>query len=132
MLSLNFVLTLSALSIALTSASPVVTNGNSDLEARQTGCTDVTVFFARGTGEAAPLGSIVGPPFSSALKTALPGKTISFVGVNYPADVAGFLAGGSPEGAANMANGVTSTASKCPQTKIVISGYRYIQFRLFL
>lgn len=88
-------------------------------------CADVTVFFARGTSEASPIGSIVGPPFRSALQSALSGRTINFSGVDYPASIAGFLEGGDPQGAATMANSVTSTASACPNTKIVMSGYRW-------
>ncbi|KAF8665369.1 hypothetical protein AX16_000388 [Volvariella volvacea WC 439] len=86
-------------------------------------CADVTVFFARGTGEVEPIGTVVGPPFLTALRVALPGRSINFIGVDYPAVVGGFLIGGSPEGAANMANGVTSVANACSNTKIVISGY---------
>ncbi|KAF8163708.1 cutA, cutinase A [Crassisporium funariophilum] len=86
-------------------------------------CADVTVIFARGTLEAAPIGSIVGPPFQSALQTALTGQTLSFQGVDYPANIAGFLEGGDPAGSITMANDVTSTASSCPNTKIVMAGY---------
>lgn len=93
-------------------------------EARQS-CADVTVYFARGTGESGTLGTIVGPPFKSELQSALPGKTLDFVGINYAASVAGFLAGGDPLGATAMANSVASKANSCPNTKIVISGYRY-------
>jgi cutinase len=91
--------------------------------ARQS-CADVTVYFARGTGESGTLGTIVGPPFQSALKSALGSKTLEFVGINYPASIAGFLAGGDAGGATTMANSVTSKASSCPNAKIVISGYR--------
>lgn len=87
-------------------------------------CADVTVIFARGTTEAAPIGSVVGPPFQSALQAALGSKSLSFQGVDYPASIAGFLEGGDPNGAATMAKDVTSTASSCPSTKIVMSGYR--------
>jgi cutinase len=69
----------------------------SPLEKRQS-CADVTVIFARGTGEEAPIGTIVGPPFESALQSALRGMTLSFQGVNYPASVAGFEEGGDPQG----------------------------------
>jgi cutinase len=69
----------------------------SPLEKRQA-CADVTVIFARGTSETAPIGTIVGPPFAEALAIALGGKTLSFQGVVYPADVAGFLEGGDPVG----------------------------------
>ncbi|KAF8867553.1 cutinase [Infundibulicybe gibba] len=90
--------------------------------ARQS-CADVTVFFARGTLERAPIGSVVGPPFRSALRSALDGKSLSFVGVDYPANIAGFLEGGDPDGATTMANDVNSIASSCPNTEIVMSGY---------
>lgn len=103
-----------ALAVASVHAAPTATQA----------CADVTVIFARGTGEAAPIGTIVGPPFQSALQTALGSKSLSFQGVNYPASVAGFLEGGDPNGAATMAQDVTSTVNSCPSTKIVMSGYR--------
>lgn len=103
-----------ALALSAVAAPPV---------ARQS-CADVTVYFARGTGESGTLGTIVGPPFQNALKSALGSKTLEFVGISYPASIAGFLAGGDAGGATTMANSVTSKASSCPNTKIVISGYR--------
>lgn len=111
-------LTLSALPLA--SSLPV------DLDARQAPpkCSDVAVFYARGTIEPGTVGMLVGPRFRSALQSALSDKSVSFVGVNYPATFAGFAAGGSKEGAANMANAVTAAATSCPKTEIVISGYR--------
>ncbi|KIJ33758.1 carbohydrate esterase family 5 protein [Sphaerobolus stellatus SS14] len=86
-------------------------------------CADVTVVFARGTTEAAPIGSIVGPPFKAALQSALGKKSLNFIGVTYAADVAGFEAGGDPAGSKTLAANVTAQASACPNTKIVISGY---------
>jgi len=94
----------------------------SPLKPRQS-CADVTVFFARGTGESGTIGTIVGPPFESALQSALGGKTLDFVGIPYPASIAGFLEGGDPGGAATMANDATASANSCPDTAIVISGY---------
>jgi cutinase len=88
------------------------------------GCADVTVIFARGTLEASPIGNIVGPPFRSALGTALSGQSLSFVGVIYPASIAGFEEGGDPNGARTMATDVTNAANSCPDTAIVMSGYR--------
>ncbi|KIJ24002.1 carbohydrate esterase family 5 protein [Sphaerobolus stellatus SS14] len=61
-------------------------------------CSDVTVVFARGTFEAAPIGTIVGPPFKVALQVALPGTSLNFIGVDYPADLTSFEAGGSTVG----------------------------------
>ncbi|EKM82339.1 hypothetical protein AGABI1DRAFT_110999 [Agaricus bisporus var. burnettii JB137-S8] len=92
------------------------------LDSRQA-CADVTVVFARGTGEVRPIGSIVGPPFEDALQSRLGGRSLNFVGVDYAATVGGFLQGGDPEGARNMARDVTSVASSCPDTAIVMSGY---------
>ncbi|KIJ46124.1 carbohydrate esterase family 5 protein [Sphaerobolus stellatus SS14] len=68
--------------------------------------------FARGILEAAPIGSIVGPPFKAALQSC-----------HYGADIAGFEAGGDTIGSKNLAADVTAQASACPNTKIVMSGY---------
>ncbi|KAJ3575934.1 hypothetical protein NP233_g755 [Leucocoprinus birnbaumii] len=92
------------------------------MQSRQS-CADVTVIFARGTGEVAPIGTIVGPPFQTALQSAIGGRSLSFVGVNYAATVGGFLEGGDPAGARTMAADVNSAASSCPNTEIVMSGY---------
>ena len=46
------------------------------------------------------------------------------VGVDYPASIAGFLVGGDNGGSQTMADIVSQTASRCPSTKIVLSGYR--------
>lgn len=92
------------------------------LQPRQA-CADVTVYFARGTTEPGTLGTIVGPPFQSALQSALGTRTLEFFGIPYPASLAGFFAGGDQGGATTMADDVTAKASACPNTKIVISGY---------
>ncbi|EKM82449.1 hypothetical protein AGABI1DRAFT_117924 [Agaricus bisporus var. burnettii JB137-S8] len=86
-------------------------------------CADVTVVYARGTTEVPLIGTVVGPPFASALRIALGGRSLNFVGVDYDADIAGFLVGGDPEGARTMARDVTSFANSCPDTAIVMSGY---------
>ncbi|KAF7948062.1 uncharacterized protein EAE97_003473 [Botrytis byssoidea] len=91
------------------------------IEARA--CSDVTVIFARGTTEVGTLGTVVGPPFLSALKSAFGSSSVTMNGVNYPADVPGFLEGGDAAGSKTMASMVTSTLSSCPDTKLVISGY---------
>ncbi|KAF8151758.1 cutinase [Crassisporium funariophilum] len=88
-------------------------------------CSSVVVFFARGTTEPGTKGTIVGPPFEDELRQELggTGKTLTFEGVDYPANVRGFLAGGDAGGARTMANSVTTTAQNCPNAKIVMSGY---------
>jgi cutinase len=59
----------------------------------------------------------------SALQLALGGKSLTFTGVNYPADIAGFLEGGDPQGSINMAQDLTNAANSCPNAAIVSSGY---------
>ncbi|KAG5650730.1 hypothetical protein H0H81_011230 [Sphagnurus paluster] len=109
------------LALALSAfAAPVA---DVDVEARQTPCADVSVYFARGTSESGTIGTSVGPQFKAALEATLTGKSVDFVGVPYPATVGGFLAGGDSGGATTMANLVTTKANSCASTKIVISGF---------
>ncbi|PPQ99094.1 hypothetical protein CVT24_009361 [Panaeolus cyanescens] len=116
---LDFFKTLALATFAATAfAAPAA-----DVEARQLLCPDVKVFFARGTTEIPTLGTVVGPPFAAALNIALVGKNVDFEGLDYPALVSGYLAGGDIGGAIKMANDVTSIASRCANTKIVMSGY---------
>ncbi|TFK36400.1 cutinase [Crucibulum laeve] len=109
-----------ALSAFFAMAAPTL--GTPELEVRQN-CADVVVYFARGTTEIGTLGTVVGPSFQSSLTIALRGKSLNFVGIDYPATVAGYLAGGDIGGSIMMANSVTSTVNSCPNSKIVISGY---------
>ena len=68
-------------------------------------CKNFTLVFARGTFESGNVGGIVGPPFIIALQSMLGSAQVAVQGVNnYPADVAGFEAGGSATGSANMAS----------------------------
>ncbi|KAJ7930560.1 cutinase [Mycena leptocephala] len=89
------------------------------------GCSDVTVIFARGTTEDPPIGSRVGIPFQLALENFLVSmnKTLTFSGVDYPAEFVGFFEGGSPEGSVAMAQQLTSAANSCPNTWLVSAGY---------
>lgn len=89
-------------------------------------CADVTVVFARGTTEVPLIGTVVGPPFAAALRAVIGGRSHNFVGVDYAANIPGFLVGGDPEGARTMANDVASFANACPNTAIVMSGYRFV------
>ncbi|WP_406437617.1 cutinase family protein [Streptomyces sp. NBC_01613] len=82
-------------------------------------CSDVDVSFARGTGELSGVG-IVGSPFTKAVASALPGKTVTTYAVDYPADYAQATAG---TGATDMSKHVTSLAAQCPNTLFVIGGY---------
>ena len=87
-------------------------------------CRAVTVIFARGTTEPGNVGSLAGPPFFTALNAVLGASNVAVQGVAYPADIPGYLAGGSAAGASTLASLTNQAASKCPNTKIVLSGYR--------
>jgi len=112
-----------AVSLFALSAFAAPTPEPVDIEARQA-CPSVQVYFARGTNETPTIGTTVGPPLSTALSKALSGKSITFTGISYPATIAGYLAGGDSGGGQTMADAVTAIASRCPSTKIVLSGYR--------
>lgn len=89
-------------------------------------CRPVSLIYARGTTQAGNVGEAgsEGPTFFNALASRLGGTSrLAIQGVNYPADVLGFLAGGSAAGATTMFNLINSVAARCPSTKIVVSGY---------
>ncbi|KAL6718400.1 hypothetical protein ACLMJK_004489 [Lecanora helva] len=87
-------------------------------------CKNLTLLFARGTTESGNIGDIVGPPFVAALNTLLGPAQVAVQGVNnYPADIPGFLAGGSATGSQNMAQLIGQAMAQCPNTKLVVSGY---------
>jgi hypothetical protein len=91
-------------------------------------CEDVYLIFARGTfepGATAFLGGLVGGPFSTALTSALGiGEKYGAIGVDYNNGVAGYLSGGDGQGSKKMAEMISSKASQCPNSKLVVSGYR--------
>ena len=92
------------------------------------GCRQATLIFCRGTFEpGGPVGSLVGTPFSHVLRLSLGGK-LEVKGVSYDAGVVGYLVGGDPAGATTMAKMVTQTLQKCPNTKIILGGYRCVDF----
>ncbi|KAJ6542913.1 cutinase-domain-containing protein [Mycena capillaripes] len=88
-------------------------------------CTDVIIIFARGTNEVPSIGSRVGPQLNAALKLLLgsANKTLTFSGVDYPADLGGFFEGGSPEGSFAMARQITNAANLCPDAALGSVGY---------
>ncbi|KAH6656629.1 cutinase [Truncatella angustata] len=85
-------------------------------------CKGMTVIFARGTTEAGNVGSVAGPPFFQALSSKV-GGDLAVQGVEYPADIPGFLAGGDAAGSKKMASLVSQAMTKCPDTKVVMAGY---------
>lgn len=112
--------------LSLTVASPIerraddtandLTNGS--------GCKAMTVIFARGTTESGNVGTLAGPPFFSALEAKVGADKVAVQGVDYPADIPGFLAGGDANGSALMAQLVGMAMSNCPDTQVVMAGYR--------
>ncbi|KAF9561164.1 cutinase [Agrocybe pediades] len=106
------------LSLALVATSVIA----APVDERAT-CSDVYVYFARGTTEVGTLGTVVGPGLKRDITIALLGRSVEFEGIDYPANLVGYLAGGDAGGARTMANSVTATAAACPNAKIVISGY---------
>ncbi|KAI5857056.1 cutinase-domain-containing protein [Tricharina praecox] len=86
-------------------------------------CADAIVIFARGTTETGNVGTVLSGPLFRAISDETNGRAI-FQGVNdYPADIAGYLAGGSRSGARNMAGLVTRARSQCPSGKVFMIGY---------
>lgn len=65
-------------------------------------CTEMTVIFARGTTEPGNVGLLAGPPFFAALEAMVGASNVDVQGVDYPADIPGFLVGGSPQGSQTM------------------------------
>ena len=89
-------------------------------------CPDVEVIFARGTGEPPGVGG-VGQAFVDALRSQTGGKSVAVYPVNYAAsgdfnDTMAF-AQTVVDGIRDAGDHVQSTASNCPNTRIVLGGY---------
>jgi cutinase len=69
------------------------------------------------------VGTVTGPPFFAALANVVGTDNIAVQGVDYPASVQGFLAGGDANGSTLMAQLVSQATSQCPNSKVVVSGY---------
>ncbi|RKF60244.1 putative cutinase 5, partial [Erysiphe neolycopersici] len=86
-------------------------------------CAPVGVIYARGTTEPGNVGILTGPSFFDALDDKLENNDLAIQGVNYPASITGYLIGGSPEGAAEMARLITESRENCPDMHLIVSGY---------
>src|SRR5436190_16465813 len=82
-------------------------------------CPDVEVVFARGTFEPAGVGG-TGQAFVDALRARLGGKSIDVYPVNYPASLDFATAA---DGVIDTSNKIRDTATRCPNTKMVLGGY---------
>lgn len=86
-------------------------------------CARNILIWARGTFEGGNVGSM-GRPLIDAINKVLPGSTIGEGVLPYPATIAGYLAGGSSEGANSLVNLIKRAATQCPSASITIGGYR--------
>ncbi|KAK3627262.1 hypothetical protein LTR56_013754 [Elasticomyces elasticus] len=91
----------------------------SDID-NNTGCTALTVIFARGTSESGNIGFVAGPPMFKQLISDLGASKLTLQGVVHPADAAGNANCGAA-GDAAMAKEVSTM--HCSSTKVVFSGY---------
>ncbi|KAH0429729.1 cutinase [Colletotrichum camelliae] len=123
-------LTTSAALLALlgTATSTPITKRQADFSANtQNGlqggaCANMIVVFARGTTERGNVGTIAGPPFFQALSAQV-GGNLEVQGIEYPADIPGFLAGGDANGSQEMATLTQQAITNCPNSAVIMSGY---------
>ncbi|KAF1934409.1 carbohydrate esterase family 5 protein [Didymella exigua CBS 183.55] len=85
-------------------------------------CTDITVIFARGTGELGNMGTVSGPPMVKAIRSKLGADRVTVQGVDYAASAAGNANSGG-DGGKIMAQYVQQALKQCPGTKVIVSGY---------
>ncbi|KAB8213519.1 cutinase-domain-containing protein [Aspergillus novoparasiticus] len=90
----------------------------------ETTCKKVTMIFARGTFEPGNMGVLVGPDLEKALAHELGESSLAVQGVAYPADLGGYLDGGDAEGASLLAALVRRSLRLCPNSAVVLAGYR--------
>ncbi|RPB01737.1 cutinase [Choiromyces venosus 120613-1] len=119
--SITFCALLSTLSTIRAAPTPAPDEDLIDLINGQ--CDDIIIIWARGATESGNTGTVLGPPFFSAVERDEPGRVIVQGVNNYPADTARYIAGGSRTGARYMADMVPRAATQCPNAKIVLSGY---------
>ncbi|CAG8961800.1 hypothetical protein HYFRA_00013976 [Hymenoscyphus fraxineus] len=86
-------------------------------------CKMVTVLFAKGTTETGMVGTLAGPPFFDAMTKQMGAGNVAVQGIDYAADIPGFLAGGDKKGSALMATSTKQALSSCPDSKVIMSGY---------
>jgi cutinase len=89
-------------------------------------CKAITLIFARGTTEPGNIGMLVGPAVKTQLERAFPGQ-VNTQGVKYPASIGGYLARGDKAGGMLMAKLAMQAHKQCPNSHIVLSGYRFVK-----
>ncbi|KAL0934490.1 cutinase [Colletotrichum truncatum] len=111
---------------AITATLLAVLASANPIEIRQNGgCKAFTLLFARGTTEMGGLGMVVGPGLDRDVKAALGADAVTVEGVTYPADMGGIMAEitGTGPGSTAMTSQANSWLSKCPDTKLILTGY---------
>ena len=104
--------------------SAALTSSTQNDVTKSSGCKAMTVLFARGTTEIGNMGTVAGPPFVSAIAKMMGGaQNLAVQGIEYPADIPGFLAGGDAAGSKLMATMVGQVMTACPNTALVMAGY---------
>jgi len=97
----------------------LVAEESEKLEKRQAGgCAANTLLFGRGTTEVGVMGTTVGP----ALQRGLTGAGWKVQGIQYSADLSGIYCLGMT-GGLKCRDQVNALGKRCPNTKIVLSGY---------
>lgn len=104
-------------------AADLASTSQNDLQGGGNNCAQNIVIFARGTTEPGNVGTLTGPPFFQALAQQVGADNLAVQGVDYAADIPGFLAGGDAAGSQAMAQLVQDTVQACPQSKVIMSGY---------
>ncbi|KAI1843157.1 hypothetical protein JX266_010684 [Neoarthrinium moseri] len=125
------------LMLLVLAAFPTWSAESSHLDARQSwtssywsqefskyGCRPVIFIFARATIEPGNMGNTVGPRISNALKAAFGVTYVATEGVDYLSlPDTNFFPGGAPPFGVGLMQVLLSAAAKCPNSKIVASGY---------
>lgn len=106
--------------------SPRALGDSTQNDVKNGACKPTTVLFARGTTEAGNMGTLAGPPFVQAIGQMMGADNVAVQGIDYPADIPGFLAGGDAGGSKLMAQMVGQVMKACPTTNLVMAGYRYV------
>lgn len=91
-----------------------------------TPCKPLTIIFARGTTAPGNVGDNTGPAFFTEVAKLIGINNLAIQGVDYSANIFGFLGGGDSKGSVTMKDYVENALAKCPDTKLVMSGYRLV------
>lgn len=87
------------------------------------GCKPLIMVYSRGTWEPGEPPSQVAAPLIKALETQYPGK-LEFRNAKYDGGASGYLGGGAKEGIDKMTEVITRAAASCPNSGLLIIGYR--------